>query len=124
MTELKSGLPKTAEDALALWDAGEPVPAFHVESEGASQEAIYACAFELLRDFSVLAGNVAFGTLASSNFAADCAKHGLTDREVDAAHSIAYVAALKGWIAMIRQHVGTHIQAISVTKPQEQQAGE
>ena len=41
-------LPRTAADALALWDAGQPVPAFRVESEGAAQSAIWAVAFEVI----------------------------------------------------------------------------
>jgi hypothetical protein len=42
-------LPRTAADALKMWDAGEPVPAFRVESEGASQQDIWAFAFDLMR---------------------------------------------------------------------------
>jgi hypothetical protein len=97
-------MPKTAADALALWDVGEAVPAFRVEEEESEQEAIYAAAFELIRDGQLVGGAPMFGTLGSSEFAASCAANKLSDREVDVAHSIAYVAIKDGWAKMVLSH--------------------
>lgn len=41
-------LPRSAADALALWQDGKPVPAFRVASEGASQLDIWTLAFAML----------------------------------------------------------------------------
>jgi len=92
--------PKTAAEALALWDSGEPVPAFQVESEGAEQEKIYALAFELLR-----------GKEMTSE-----AGVSLTERERAVAYSIAQVAKSKGWAVMVASHVGPQIPAITIQK--------
>jgi hypothetical protein len=96
-------MPKTAADALKQWLAGEAVPAFQVEAETASQEEVYAAAFELIaldREFSI-----------------EDAAASLTDREREVAYSIATVAINKGWGAMVRQHIGQHIAGIEVRKP-------
>lgn len=96
-------IPRTAADALALWQAGEPVPAFEVESEGAPQRLIYAAAFEII--LSQL-GGAAFTTPL-----------GLTKREIEAAESIAAVALAKGWAPMLKQHRHESIAEIIVQKP-------
>jgi hypothetical protein len=88
--------PMTAQDALALWDAGKPVPGFQVEAEGSEQNEIYAAAFDLIAERP--------------------SPHPLSDRERDVAFSIAQVAKLNGWAAMLRQHIGPHIPAITVQK--------
>jgi hypothetical protein len=93
-------MPYSAEDALALWDSGGDVPAFRVESEGASQDDIYAAAFDMLRG-AILAAPVTT----------------LTQRERDAALSIAHVANLKGWAVMVQTHIHPNSPAITVRKP-------
>lgn len=99
-----SGMPITAKEALELWDSGVDIPAFAVESEGALQDAIYAMAFEMLR--------------AELGEKGQGVGYILKPREFDAAKSIAHVAKLKGWAAMVQQHVaGGHIAAILVRKP-------
>jgi hypothetical protein len=95
-----SKTPKTAKEALDLWDAGEAVPAFQVESEGSDQEEIWGYAFEMIREPT----------------REDVAPAGLTDRECDVAYSIAQVAKNKGWALMVAQHVGPQIPAIQVQK--------
>lgn len=103
-TSVQTGaIPRTAADALALWDEGKPVPAFQVETEGASQDHIYGFAFELIR-----------ATLTEKGDPADSPT--LNDRERGVAYSISQVALSKGWAAMLRQHVGQHIPAITVQK--------
>jgi len=96
--------PKTAAEALALWDSGQPVPAFQVESEGADQEEIYALAFELLR----------IGIIGKEMTSE--AGTSLTDRERAVAYSIAQVAKDKGWAIMVASHVGPQIPAVTVQK--------
>jgi hypothetical protein len=77
-------IPKTADDALKAWDAGDPISAFHVEAEDSEQVAIYAAAFDILAGREL--------------------KPGLTDREIDVAKSIASVALERGWARMVREH--------------------
>ena len=102
-------LPRTAEEAVELWDKGEPLAAFEVESEGAHQQEIYAHAIELLRRGRIVDRAPVFPIIAPP---AD-----FTKREKDTAQSIAYVALLKGWAAMVAQHLaGGHIRAIVVRK--------
>jgi hypothetical protein len=119
-------IPKTAQDALALWDAGEAVPAFRVEAEDSEQETIYAAAFELIRHENTDCTKTGdpkkplqFGPIASSSWAEFCAWNKLTDRELEVSNSIAHVAILKGWSAMLRQHIGEHIPSITVQKPND-----
>ena len=95
-------IPRTAAAALELWDAGKPVPAFQVESEGASQEEIYGFAFELLRDDTTVGDAPAT----------------LSDRERAIAYSIASVARSKGWAMMLKQHIGPGIPALTIQKGQ------
>jgi hypothetical protein len=98
-------IPRTAQDALALWDAGKPVPAFHVESEGSSQDDIYGFAFALIRG-----GGSEPADVSATDFPM------LNDRERGVAYSLAQVAQSKGWAMMLRQHIGEHIPAITVQK--------
>jgi hypothetical protein len=92
--------PKTAKEALELWDSGAPVPAFQVESEGADQDEIYALAFELMRGAEIPSGS----------------GPALTDREREVAYSIAKVAQDKGWAIMVASHVGPQVPAITIQK--------
>jgi hypothetical protein len=93
-------MPSSAPEALALWDSGQPVPAFQVESEGSAQDDIYAFAFELIRaqELEPAAGAA------------------LTERERNVGYSIALVAKQKGWAVMVQQHVGPQIPAITIQK--------
>lgn len=105
MMAATGSLPKFAADALALWDSGEALQAFQVETEGAEQEEIYAMAFTLIR-----------ATIEGKPAAEVPRSLALTDREHDVAASIAHIACTKGWAAMVRQHVGPHIEAITIRK--------
>jgi hypothetical protein len=117
--------PKTAKDALALWDAGEPVPAFRVEAEDSEQEAIYAVAFELIRNgqdqLPTPDNTLVSLTDRRESFTAAQLElfNSLSVREFHVAHSIAFVALKNGWAATLRQHIGEHIPAITVQKPKD-----
>ena len=119
--------PKTAQDALALWDAGEPVPAFRVEAEDSEQEAIYAVAFELIRreEANLPVAITRLQPDELTTLLEQTKGHKLSVREFHVAHSIAFVAFKNGWAAMLRQHIGEHIPAITVTnpRPKEKQNG-
>ena len=96
-------MPVTAKDALALWDSGEAVPAFQVETAPERQTEVYAAAFELIRQGEQY----------------DLAGDDLSDREKDVVRSIAHVAQESGWAKMVSQHVHRDSPAISVRKPKE-----
>jgi hypothetical protein len=96
---------RTAEDALKLWDAGEPVPAFEVESEGASQQTLWGLAFDLIR----AGGTAMLGEEKTRD---------LTPRECDVVASIATVAKQKGWARMVASYVNAATSpAITIQKP-------
>lgn len=98
-------MPFTAKEALALWDSGEAVPAFQVETTPERQTEVYAVAFELIRHGEIydLDGN-------------PC---GLSAREQDVARSIAHVAKESGWAKMVSQHVHRDSPAITVKKAKD-----
>jgi hypothetical protein len=98
-------MPLTAKEALALWDAGEAVPAFQVETAPERQNLLYAAAFELIR----------------SGDSYDLPNHagGLSEREQDVAKSVAHVAKESGWAKMVSQHIHRDSPAITVRKPKE-----
>ena len=117
----------SAVEALALWDEGKAVPAIQVESDGSSQNDIYAVAFEFLRRhkeredeygetpavwMSGPATEQEAGVITQLREDAS-----LSDREFDAARSIATVAASKGWSVMLHEHEHPSIIAIEVQKP-------
>lgn len=103
MNDLVAILPQTAMEAADAWFRGATLRAFRVNSEGASQEAIYAAAFEMLRD----------GNLPDS--ARDF--EGLTIVEAQSAHSIAFVAQRNGWAAMVLDYIHTRSSEITIKKP-------
>lgn len=120
--------PKTAQDALTLWDAGEPVPAFPVEAQDSEQEAIYSVAFELLRKFYAETEEnyplKPIGHMTPDELNVLLEQTGgkkISMREFQAAHSVAFVAVLNGWAKMLRQHIGEHLPEITVTNPQPRQ---
>jgi len=96
-------LPFSVKDALALWDEGKPLRAFRVNTEKATQEQIYAAAFEMIRE----------GDLPGS--ARDY--EGLTILEAQSAHSIAFVALKQGWAQMVLGHVHANSPEITIKKP-------
>ena len=98
--------PTTAIEAMDVWDKGETLRAFRVTSEKATQEEIYAAAFEMIRSGKVAP---AFGGLP---------KHDkLTQVEHASAHSIAFVAVRQGWAAMVQGHIHGNSPEILIKKP-------
>src|ERR1700732_4407231 len=107
-------IPKTAREALELWDGMHPVPAFRVQTENADQEQVYYAAFECLRTLLTLPEGVL--CLAVNVVVGE----GLTKRESDVALGIAQTARRFGWAAMIEQHTASgHIPAITIQRPPE-----
>jgi hypothetical protein len=94
-----SAMPHTWEKALEMWDAGEPVPAFQVESEGATQEQLWGAAFEELRGE---------GGVDTSQF---------TEREAQVVDSIVQVAKTGSWPQMISRHVHATSPALMIRNP-------
>jgi hypothetical protein len=92
-------MPHTWQKALEMWDAGEPVPAFQVESEGATQEQLWGAAFESLRRAEI-----------------HLMKH-FTEREADVVDSIVQVAKLMSWPQMISRHVHASSPSLMIKKP-------
>ena len=93
-------MPRTWQEALKLWDAGEPLAVFQVEAEDATQVQLWGWAFLCLRD------NVDY-------FIA-----GATKRENDVVKSIAHVARNEPWDKMIQRHIDPrHSPAITIQKP-------
>lgn len=122
----------SAMEALALWDEGKKVAAIEVESEGSSQNDIYAVAFEFLRRHKQMEDDA--GAIVASDWMsgiAPASQHetvvgairelrnfaALSDREFDAAASVAAVAVVKGWTVMLGQHEHPSIRWIEVQKP-------
>jgi hypothetical protein len=103
MSEETAALPFSVKDALAIWDEGKPLQAFRVNADTATQDQIYAAAFEMIRS----------GDLAGS--ARDY--EGLTVKEAQSAHSIAFVALRDGWARMVHGHIHSNSPAITVKKP-------
>jgi hypothetical protein len=113
MSDETGALPRDAKEALELWDKGEAIAAFEVETDGVRpQVELYAYAFELIRKakFPVGAKGPELGYVqAPASF---------SKRDVDVARSIAYVAMLKGWAAMVALHLSSgHIRALVIKKP-------
>lgn len=97
-------IPRTAPQALALWDAGEPVPAFQVESEANEQETIWGAAFDQLAGRETPPPPEKF-----------------TARERDVIKSIVFVAKELGWAVMVSRHVDVRSPAITIRKPGTEQ---
>jgi hypothetical protein len=114
----EAALPRDAKEALELWDKGEAIAAFEVESEGTIQDEIYAAAFEMIRSGRLVGGQVQGIQRARGDL-----RTKLTKRELDVAHSIAHVALLKGWAPMVAQHLASgHIKALVISRPLGPQA--
>lgn len=111
----REGVPITAQDALELWDSGQPVPAIRVEAEANTQDAIYELVFEAIRrgfrveDLAANADALRAGAFIPTSH--------LTKREIEAVHSVAIVALKKGWQAMLAQHDHPSIAKLTVQKP-------
>lgn len=93
-------LPRTAADALKLWDAGERVPAFRVESEGASQNDIWAVAFD-----------------AVASRGADPVKTDLTTRELIVASELFIAMRGHGFAKMVQNNLHGAGEPIFVQRP-------
>ncbi len=108
-------MPLTAKDALALWDAGEAVPGFQVETSPERQMQLYMMAFEMIRIAEVVDGEPKIGLpMPMSPIWGE-----ITMREHDVAHSIAYVALKSGWAKMVSQHIHRDSPAVTVKKPKD-----
>lgn len=94
-------MPHTWLKALEIWDSGGPVPAFEVESEGASQDRLWGAAFSILRGEEFMPSPADF-----------------TVRETDTVKSIAHVAKLVSWPQMIISHVSATAVAILIRNPE------
>lgn len=104
-------MPITAKQALDFWNDGKEIPAFQVEGAPENQNEIYGVAFELIEgDFSLTQPLEELRRLVKG---ADA----LSEREFEAAHSIAYVSMKVGWAKMVSQHVHRDSPAITVKKP-------
>lgn len=100
---METTMPTTARDALALWDAGESLQAFQVETTPDRQTQVYAAAFELIR--------------RKEQFNLETTD--LSDREKDVARSIALVSGDSGWAKMVSQHIHRDSPAITISKPKD-----
>jgi len=95
-----STMPHTWQKALEMWDAGDPVPAFQVESEGATQEQLWGEAFHCLK------------AETTAMF-----REGFTKREIDVVNSIVHVAKIVSWPQMISSHVDAKSPGLMIRKP-------
>jgi hypothetical protein len=95
---------RTVPQALALWDAGEPLPAFEVESEANEQETLWGAAFDKIAGREIAAPAIPF-----------------TKRERDVINSIVFVAREIGWLEMVRRHIHEKSPAITIRKPGTEQ---
>jgi len=107
MTEIV--MPITAKQALEQWNAGKGIPAFQVEGDPERQQEIYAVAFAMIGgDYSLTQDLAELRRVVPAG--------DLTDREFEAAHSIAYVAMKVGWSKMVSQHVHKDSPAMVISK--------
>jgi len=94
-------MPRTYQEAIQLWDAGEPLAVFQVEAEEATQLQMWGWAFACLRPEA----DIFPGDLTGSN------------REIDVIKSIVHVARLEPWDKMIERHIDPrHSPAITIQK--------
>lgn len=100
---MENTLPTTAKDALVIWDAGEPLQAFQVETTPDRQAVVYGVAFEIIRRGE-----------SAIPFEGE-----LSQREIDVAKSIAHVAQESGWAKMVSQHIHRDSPAITIRKPKD-----
>jgi hypothetical protein len=96
---------RTAQDALEAWDAGEPLTVFEVESEGASQQAIWAVAFDYMSTEVPPQGASESEQLeAVARLVEDAKAASLTRREAIVAAEVAKAAIGHGWAKMLQIH--------------------
>jgi hypothetical protein len=108
-------IPRDGKEALELWDKGEGIAAFEVETQRCTQQEIYAVAFAMMRAARMVNGKPEFHH--AQRFTTDEVAAKISKREMDVAHSIAYVALTKGWAPMVAQHLASgHIKAITIKK--------
>lgn len=92
----------TVRKNLSLWDAGEIVSAFQVESDNNEQETIWGAAIDRLAGRQSPPPPEPF-----------------TKRERDVIDSIVFVATTIGWRKMVSQHVHERSPAIQIRKPRK-----
>lgn len=102
-------VPRTSVEALELWDRGEALSVFHVESEGASQEELWGAAFELIRKSPVDNLTQAIAAAAPK----------LSERERAVVESIVHTDKIQGWSRMIAMHIHTLSPAITIQNPKK-----
>lgn len=116
----------TAAEALAAWEAGEVLTAHQVEAKPERQNLVWSAAFELLGKFETKAELGTHRELLDDlegDFAAvGLAFAGLSDREREVAHSIAYVVLETGWSRAISLGTHAHSPAIQIQKEKAQSA--
>jgi hypothetical protein len=98
-----STMPHTWQKAMEMWDAGEHLPAFQVESTGASQEALWGAAFDRLRDPAVESNLKQFSV-----------------RELAVIDSIVQVAKMVSWPQMISSHVDARSPSLMIRNPEKE----
>jgi hypothetical protein len=97
-------MPHTWQKAMEMWDAGDPVPAFQVESTGATQEALWGAAFDRLRD--------------QANVDSDLKQFSV--RELAVIDSIVQVAKMVSWPQMINSHVHAQSPSLVIRNPEKE----
>ena len=114
-------MPHTWQKALEMWDAGEAVPAFQVESEGATQEQLWGAAFNVLRSGWNRPGplNHPVDQEWMDAVGPDGAK--FTDREHDVVDSIVYGTSALSWPQMISSHIHASSPALAIRNPEPKQ---
>ena len=105
-------MPISAKDAVALWKAGKPVPAFQVQGSPDRQVQIYEVAFEMIE------GDYNLTTLEKPELQR-MAPGGtnLNPTEFMTAWSIAFVAKQEGWAKMVQTHVHEKSPAMTIERP-------
>jgi hypothetical protein len=112
-------MPHTWQKALEMWDAGEMVPAFQVESEGATQEQLWGAAFNVLRSGWNRTGPLTHPVDQEWMEAVGSDGAKFTDREHDVVDSIVYGTSALSWPQMISRHVHGSSPALTIRKPKE-----
>jgi hypothetical protein len=92
--------PRLIRDAIAMWDAGEPVPVFEVESEVHEQETLWGAAFDRLAKRESVAPAEPF-----------------TKREREVIDSIVFVSEKIGFGEMVRRHIHEKSPALEIRRP-------
>jgi len=104
--QLTVHIPHAWKEAVKLWDDGEPLRVFQVESEGATQENLWGAAMDCL----------AKGEAKILGAASLDEGRSFTTREIDVVNSIVHGAKSHGWAKMIWMHLDPRSPAITIQK--------